>query len=171
MVHSIFIVNNTNKLFKNCRVLVCERVCVRHMRACGNLGAKEVWSFMELWVRMCVRAWFFGCVTRVWSHLKFFNKIMKKRLKTKGFLRRSRSLTFTAEDFIKIIEIMLWSSNEYRVTKKEWTLIIQYIAYFWSFYAKVMKKNHIGYVQMRQMNHLKLANVNFFITFAWNDKK
>ena len=83
------------------RVLVCERACVRHTRACGNLGAKEVRSFMDLCVRMCVRAGFFGCVTRVRSHLKFFNKIIKKRLKTKGFLRRSGSLTFTAEEFYK----------------------------------------------------------------------
>ena len=83
------------------RVLVCERACVRHTRACGNLGAKEVRSFMELCVRMCVRAWFFGCVTRVRSHLKFFNKMLKKRLKTKGFLHLSGSLTFTAEEFYK----------------------------------------------------------------------
>ena len=75
--------------------------CVRHTRACGNLGAKEVRSFMELCVRMCVRAWFFGCVTRVRSHLKFFNKMLKKRLKTKGFLHLSGSLTFTAEEFYK----------------------------------------------------------------------
>ena len=68
------------------RVLVCERACVRHTRACGNLGAKEVRSFMELCVRMCVRAWFGGCVTRVRSHLKFLNKMMKKRPKTKVFL-------------------------------------------------------------------------------------
>ena len=77
------------------RVLVCECACVRHTRACGNPGAKEVRSFMNLCVRMCVRSGFFRCVTRVRSHLKFFHKIMKKILKTKGFLRWSRILTFT----------------------------------------------------------------------------
>ena len=78
-----------------CRVLVCDCACVHHTRACGNLGAKEVRSFMDLCVRMCVHAGFFGCVTRVRSHLKFFNKIMKKRLKTKGFQWPSKILTFT----------------------------------------------------------------------------
>ena len=77
-----------------CRVLVCERACVRHTRACVNLGAKEVRSFMDLCVRMCVRAGYFGCVTCVRSHLKFFNKIMKKRLKTKGFQWQSGILIF-----------------------------------------------------------------------------
>ena len=57
---------------------VSVRLCVRHTRACGNLGAKEVRSFMDLCVRMCVRAGFFGCVTHVRSHLKFSYKIMKK---------------------------------------------------------------------------------------------
>ena len=37
------------------RVLVCECACVRHTRACGNPGAKEVRSFMKL-LRANVRA-------------------------------------------------------------------------------------------------------------------
>ena len=37
---------------------MCDCACVRHTHACGNLGAKEVRSFMDLCVRMCVRAEF-----------------------------------------------------------------------------------------------------------------
>ena len=92
---------------------MCERACVRHTRACGNLGAKEVRSFMDLCVRMCVRSGFFGCVTRVRSHLKFFNKIMKKLLKTKGFYGEAEFLTSPElKEFSRIIEITFWSSHE-----------------------------------------------------------
>ena len=98
------------------RVLVCDCACVRHTRACGNLGAKEVRSFMDLCVRMCVRAGFFGCVTRVRSHLKFFNKIMKNRLKRKVFLRQRGIFTFTwiksSQEFYRITEITLLASHE-----------------------------------------------------------
>ena len=91
----------TSKYLVLYRVLVCDCACVRHTRACGNLGAMQVRNFMELCVRMCVHAWFFGCVTRVRSHLKFFNKMMKKRLKTKVFLCQSGILTFTSKEFQK----------------------------------------------------------------------
>ena len=94
-------------------MLVCDCACVRHTRACGNLGAKEVRSFMDLCVRMCVLAGFFGCVTRVRSHLKFFNKIMKKLLKTKGFYGEVEFLTSPElKEFSRIIEITFWSSHE-----------------------------------------------------------
>ena len=77
------------------------RLCVCASHACVWKSRCEGGAKLHGVVHANVRAWFFGCVTRVRSHLKFFNKIIKKRLKTKGFLHRSGSLTFTAEEFYK----------------------------------------------------------------------
>ena len=43
-----------------------------HTRACGNLGAKEVRSLTDLCVRSACVQGYFEPVTRVRSHLKFF---------------------------------------------------------------------------------------------------
>ena len=90
---------------------VSERTCVRASHACVRksrceAGAK-LHGIVHANVRASkrslfgVRACFFGCVTRVRSHLKFFNKMMEKRLKTKVFLCRGGILTFTSEEFHK----------------------------------------------------------------------
>ena len=44
-----------------------------HTRACGNLGANEVRSLMDLCVRSACVQGYFEPVTRVRSHLKFFD--------------------------------------------------------------------------------------------------